>query len=258
MKPTICVFIFILLLLGSANAVARQELHLATGEWPPHTSVTLNGYGIVTEIVTAIVREMGMEPKYTFYPWMRAEYVVRKGEVFGAFPYVQTAERAKQFDFSENFFPGGDFKIFYNTKMFRKKPSWGSIDDLKPYKMGAVKGFWYLEDLKAAGLRTELVQSSEQSFKMLHSRRIDILLAEENIGWWYVRTLFPDEISTFDVFDKPYAKKRSPAGLMISRSYPDAERLRERFNKALQRIIKNGIYQSIVAKYGVPARTVQE
>lgn len=255
MKTIIHLLACSLLVFGSANVLALDELPLGTGEWPPHTSEKMEGYGIVTEIVTAIVREMGMEPKYTFYPWMRAEDMALQGTVFGVFPYVRTADRAKRFDFSDNFFPGGDFKIFYNTKMFKKKPSWESIEDLKPFSVGAVKGFWYLKGLKEAGVHTELVQSDEQSFKMLHSQRIDILLAEENIGWWYVKKLFPDEISTFDVFDKSYANKKSPAGLMISRNYPDAEQLSQRFNQALQRIIKNGVYQSIVAKIKNPNHT---
>lgn len=235
-----------------APVSAEDQLPLATGEWPPHTSEQLPSYGIITEIVSAVVADMGITPKYGFYPWKRAEDLVLKGEVFGAFPYAQIPERTKSFDFSDDFFPSRDFKIFYSKRDFPDSPSWTNLSDLSSYRVGAVLGAWYVSELEAAGIRMERLASDQQVFQMLRAGRVDIAIAEERVGWWYISQLFPEETYLFDVFEKPFATKNNPGGLMISRDYPNSAELKDSFNRSLKRIKENGIYDSIISKYGVP------
>ncbi len=88
MKTIVIVMMFSLIVLVNANNTCAEEgeLPLATGEWPPYTSEHLEGDGFFTELITASVHEMGMTPKYSFYPWARGEMKTLDGEVFGTFP----------------------------------------------------------------------------------------------------------------------------------------------------------------------------
>ena len=139
----------------------------------------------------------------------------------------------------------------FNTNKFKEKPTWESLDDLKAYLVGSVAGDWARNKLEEKGIPLDSIIKYEQAFKMLHAQRIDVLLAEKHIGRWYINKLFPDETTSFDMFDKPFAKAKSIAGVMISSTYPDATQLQARFNQALQTIKKNGIYQGILDKHGI-------
>ena len=99
--------IFIFCVMFSLHAVAdesRPTLYMVTGEWEPYVSETLPNHGGVAELVVAIVNEMGMDLKYEFVPWVRAESLVKRGDVFGAFPYASNEQRRKDFDFSDPLF----------------------------------------------------------------------------------------------------------------------------------------------------------
>ncbi|WP_104399872.1 hypothetical protein [Vibrio penaeicida] len=99
-------------------AKERERLPLATGEWSPYTSAELEGYGIVTEITTAVVIEMGMTPDYKFVPWKRAEHMTQYGKVFAAFPYAITSERKSKFSFTDRVLINPNGRFFYRKSRF--------------------------------------------------------------------------------------------------------------------------------------------
>ena len=56
-----------IVMAGMADAWAG-DVTLITGEWTPYTSEKLENYGFFTEIVSEVCKEMGVVPKYEFYP----------------------------------------------------------------------------------------------------------------------------------------------------------------------------------------------
>lgn len=75
-----------------------------TGEWLPYTSQKLEGQGVISAVVTAIVKEMGMKVEYLWMPWERGDMMVREGGAFAQFPNAKTETRAKSADFLVPFF----------------------------------------------------------------------------------------------------------------------------------------------------------
>lgn len=249
MKSVVIVCVVSLLVgLGTLAAFTEDTVPLATGEWPPYTSEHIEGYGVCTELVSAIVQEMGLTPKYGFYPWKRAEEMVRNGDVLGAFPYAITEERQQEFDFSEMILQNKTL-FFYQKAHLPQPPTWNTFEDLRAYKIGGILGASYVPAFEKAGLNIELVTSEEQNVKKLESNRIELMITDEAVGWQLIQQLFPTERDRFATLDKPVNTGNSH--LMISRAFPNHSQLQAQFNQALQRIKENGKYHAIFAKYGL-------
>jgi polar amino acid transport system substrate-binding protein len=240
------------LLLGiyfCGNTLAQDnEIILATGEWEPYTSETLDQYGFFTEIVTAIITEMGYRPKYIFVPWKRAELMVKYGQAFATFPFIITDERKKDFDFSERIFRSRGL-FFYTTKRFDNEVDFEELRDLKPYVIGGVLGYWYDSLFEKAHIEPHYVASEQQLIKMLYTKRVDLVPTDELVGWSIIRQLYPDDMDVFRTVDTPL--NESSFHVMISKKYPHAKDLTEQFNLSLERIRLKKIYSKILEKYGV-------
>lgn len=255
-------FIMSLLLWGiSASqslAQDRERLPLATGEWPPYTSTQMEGYGIVTEITTAVVIEMGMTPDYKFVPWKRAEHMVKNGDAFAAFPYAITPARIKNFSFSDRVLINPNGRFFYRKARFDIPKDAKQLSDLKSYKFGSLAGEASIATLEEAGIRLELVSKDSQNIMRLHAGRVDLILMDELLGWYLIRKLYPNEQHLFTTLDITFEEMINQSGnpnwdsyLMVSPEYPNAKALTKRFNNALKRIKENGVYDDILDKYGL-------
>ncbi|MCK5673052.1 MAG: transporter substrate-binding domain-containing protein, partial [Spirochaetales bacterium] len=106
--------ILLLCLLFIIVNVHSDEIPMATGEWTPYTSESMEHYGFFTQIVTEVFKEMGVEYKYVFYPWRRCYDSVLNSSVWAAFPYSYTEERAQDVMFS-------DAIAYSSTKLFYYK-----------------------------------------------------------------------------------------------------------------------------------------
>ncbi len=266
MKPLV-LLLSILLLLGCAapadppttasematptpTATAADTIPILTGELPPYASAEMAGYGAVSELITAALAAVEQTPSYTFYPWQRAEQLVREGQAFAVFPYVVTEERQAEFDFSEPVFISTG-KFFYRLSEHPAGIRYDTLEDLQPYRISGVLGYWYEERFAEAGLQVEYVDSDEDSLRALYLGRVDLVPIDELQGWTILEQLYPEEVDDFATVSNPL--NQSAAHLMISRTYPQAERLTETFNEGLRTIKENGVYEQILAKYGINA-----
>ena len=227
--------------IGRGNT---EELKFALLEWPPYTSQNMEGYGVASELVTAVTKEMNLEPKYNFYPLKRVFHYLEEGSHWAAFPGSYTKERAKKFIYSDPIFPQVD-RFFY----YKKRPNikFTKLEDLKPYIIGGTKGFWYEKEFKRAKLQTYYVSKDVIALKMLIGGRVNLVALHEMVGWQLINKHFPNEVENFGVLEKPLKVKENY--LLASRTYPKSEMLIKRFNQALQKIKSDGTYQKIAGKY---------
>jgi len=237
--------LFVLLLCTVAHIHAAEDhiLPLATGEYPPYSSSDVAGYGVMTEIVSAAVKEMGMEPKYGFYPWKRCEFVVKKGEVWAAFPYGYTKERKENFLFSDVLLVTST-QFFYSKRHYKGLMDWKVIEDLKPLSIEGTNGYYYENEFKRAGLNLTYSNKEEVGIRKLRHGRVDLFITDELVGWHLIRKQFPREVGDFDVL--PKAHETSGNYLMISRDYPNSKELLSKFNFALRSIKKRGVVDQIL------------
>lgn len=204
--------------------------------------------GLFPDIVTAAFREMNQMVHFQFQPWVRGEKSVKLGKAFATFPYLKNAARESEFDFSEPvlfFYP----KFFYNTERFPHGFEWETLADFRRYRVGGVRGYWYEQSFKQAGIEVQYVTSDRQNIAMLLVQRIDFTLIDELVGWNLVYETAPDKIDKYAVASRPQSS--DAFHLMISRNYPNAKLLRLTFDLGLVKIKRNGIYQQILDQYQV-------
>lgn len=243
-------FIVILLFLPMSLPASSQEasLPLATGEWKPYINGSHDDPGIFIEILDEVFKKMNVKPVYELYPWKRAEYTAQKGIAFAAFPYIKTEERVKIFDFSDPvIFSTG--KFFYKKSRFPEGLTFNRFEDLRPYYISGVRGYWYEKDFQAAGLKTEYVQTDEIGFRKLDAERVDLVPTDELVGWMMIRKLFGERASSFAVTEQDLNK--DGMCLMVSRTYPDSKKILRLFNEKLEELKSEPKYDQILSKYGI-------
>ncbi|MHC1728271.1 MAG: substrate-binding periplasmic protein [Syntrophobacteraceae bacterium] len=249
MLTSLRVLILSLCVIGfSCKGLAVTTLVIATGEHPPYVSENQKE-SFMTEVLHEVAHEMGVRFEFRFMPWKRCELAVEKLEAWGAIPYVITPEREKKFDFSERLYNKQSKFFFYSRSGTYKQIPYADLSDLKGYRIGGVRGYYYEQAFLEAGLDVEYVTAEELNFRKLQAGRVDLIPAEVVLGFHIIRKLFPLEVGNFFTLSKPL--DASGNYLMTSKQYPDSQNLLTKFNVALKKIKGNGVYQRILDKHAV-------
>lgn len=238
MKSGIQLLLAWVLLFTAANA-HTETVAMATGEWIPFTSSNLENYGEFTERVGIVFSEMGKEPAYRFYPWPRCFDAVIHGRVWAAFPYSYTEERSEKVLYSD---PLSCSKtvFFYYEKDTPKMPfGFNRLEDLQPYRIGGVSGYFYEESFRKAGLNVDYANQEISGLEKLKRGRVDLMPVNESVGRHLIRTHFPDDVHHFKTLIQPLSVE--PLHLIVSKKYPKSESLLENFNAALKACREKGL-----------------
>lgn len=248
MKLILAVLLPLLLAVSPSSHSAAEPalLPLATGDWAPYTTPDLPGQGIFTEVVSAVLTQAGFAPSYYFLPWKRGEQEVKRGEMFAVFPYIKIEEREKDFYFSDPIMPTTG-RFFYLKSRFPKSIDYQDLSDLRPYRIGGVLGYWYTTPFAAAHLNVEYVPSDHQSVQKLYLKRIDLAACEELVCWALIDKLYPRHRTDFAVLDKPM--NQGSLRLMVSKTYPHAQEILQKFNQALAQLRGNGTIDAILRRH---------
>lgn len=236
--------------LGAVSAqAATPVLIIATSELPPYVSVKPQD-SFLTDLLPQVAREMGVRFEFRFMPWPRCELAVEDQQVWATMPYVPTPERDKKFLFSDPLYAKRTVLFYYSDNAGTFPHTFARLDELKGLKIGGVRGYYYEELFTKAGLQLDLANSEELSFKKLRAGRVDMAPAVEPVGWDVIRKGFPaNEQANFKVLETPLSVGHNY--LMTSRNYPDAERLLARFNEALAKLRRTGVYQQVAERHGI-------
>lgn len=236
----------------TAVAASAEEILLVTGEFAPYTSETLEGGGMMTEIVAAVFAEMDMPIRIEFYPWERCEAMVESGEAWGTFPYVPTEERRSRFMTSNNLGNSDTYFYFYGDTL--RNLTYTELSDLQPYRIGVTLGNWYIPRIEDAGLTTDSANDELASLRKLRAGRIDLVPIVPLVAQSLIQNNFPEEADQFGFLATPLSPDDAFAiqnTVIVSQPYANSEAILDSFNAALVRVIENGVYAEIVAKYGL-------
>jgi len=237
---------FLLVLLLILPAVQAKELKLVTGEWAPFTSENIEGYGFITEIVSLVLKNMDINPQYEFHKWNRCYSMVKRGEVQAAFPYSYTEERAKEVLFSD--VVGTSHTMFFQHKsQLSPEIKYNTLEYLKPYIVGGVKGYFYEEAFKKAGLNVSYTSDETSALKKLEAGRIDLLPLNELVGWELIKKHYPGRSNEFKTLEKSY--NTNDLMLIVPKKFPGSSNFLNNFNESLRMIKIRNEYTKILIKY---------
>lgn len=235
-------FLLLLCITGFWAAVpaSARTITLATLEWEPYIGPHLPGKGYVAEVVNKALKGAGYEVQLDFYPWARAIHLAENGSIDGYVPEYYSDSLDEHFYISDPF-PGGDLVFFKRTT---DSISYKTLQDLKPYVIGVVRGYVNTEEFdNASYLQIEEVMGDQQNFQKLLQKRIDLVVADRNVGLWLLKKKFPKHTDRIDIVDLPLDTKT--LHLCISKSIPDGQEIIRAFNDALATMVRKGVIDEL-------------
>ncbi len=241
--------IFSILIILTTYCCAGEKVTITTNDYAPYTSTKNNGSGFILDIVRKTFKEVGVEVVYEFYPWKRCEFYVEHGKAFATTPYFKTEERIKKYNFSEPIIYSYN-RFFYNKEKFPNGYEWNKIEDFKNYEIGGILGYWYIPEFKRAGLSVFYSSKEKMNLMLLIRKRIDFTIIDELTGRKLMNKNFPKEVDKIGVLKKPLSVLKFY--LLISRKYPNHEKLTEKFNRGLKIVKEKTIYKKLLNHYSFP------
>jgi len=210
-------------------------------------AVFLPNYGIAPELISAAYRNKGYKVKYSFMSWSKAIKETKEGIYDAAANAYYTAERAEEYSFSESYMDSP--VVFYKRK--DTPINWNnSLEVLKPYRIGIVKGYANSPEFdKADFLNKKVSKTDFLNIKKLILKQADLIVTDQFSCRYLINEKLPEH-------EKDLLMPLSPPlhvhklHLAFSKKVPDAAQKMEAFNSGLKAIIKNGSLKRILAKYG--------
>ncbi len=234
------------LILGlSFNGLAQAEkIRIATeGAYPPFNMKNAKGelIGFDVDIARALCHEMKADCEIVAQDWdgIIPGLLAKKYDAIIASMSI-TPERMKKVDFTMPYY--SNYLRFIAPKGSKLKID---ADGLKGKTLGAQRSTissQYLEDNYRKTANIKVYDTQEAAFLDLKSGRLDAVLVDAYPGYDWLKK---PENSDFDfVGDKIDIDDK--IGIAIRKG---DDQLREQFNQALKKILKNGTYRQINAKY---------
>jgi polar amino acid transport system substrate-binding protein len=199
--------------------------------------------GLYPRLLQEILDQTGQKVEIKAYPWKRAlmHSAEGKGAVAGAY---KNNERLKIYDYSNPFYQE-KLVIFVN----KNNPfEFNSIEDLKGKVVGVNRGWSYgqeFDDARANNLFDVNIRNQpNENFTMLALGRIDCLILDEQSGESFIQIMGLED----KVVSLSNAFSVTDGHLIIPKTLKKEAFLSE-FNAALEKIQKDGTYNSIVQAY---------
>lgn len=257
--PLLSVFLFSLLTLSSQIVFASEDTSYPTIRWAyfedgEPESWQENGIprGMQVEITDYIFEQLGINVTYEFYPWARAQQMVRTGEVDGMvatpvssrFEYAVFGKEAVQVFYWNVLIKKGNTAIEQAAENFRR------LEDLKGYQLvdffgnGWQSHFMKIED----GYYIQQVEKLSQIPLMLTTGRCDLILNSSNwIYWWAQKQGVKDQIQELTV---RLPNTRFHLVFMVSRNSPWNDRgLIRAMDEELRKMKASGEWHRILRNY---------
>lgn len=243
MKKHTVLWQVILLIYFTLNILHAQQqtVVLQVNESSPIWSKKLPRGGMGVEIIQAISKEMGIKTDIEFIPLKRLISNTTNNDIGNPLFYMNNQEFASIIPIAISYSSFFTYKSNVQKVLSKTTP--------KERRIGILKGT--NSNMKGANEFGVFEESTSQKslFKKLKAGRLDLALELNLVGLEMIKNLFPREIENFNT--SLILDSSSPIAIMIDINYPNANAIGLLYQKGLDRIIKNGVYQKILEKYYV-------
>jgi len=244
-KSIVCVVCSLLMSLAMPALAQEKKVALVASEFPPFSGEQLPNGGPVIEITVEAFKKVGYQVEVTFLPFARQIEYAKNGEVDGIIMLWHTKEREEWSLFSD---PLPACRIgFYKRKS--DTISFSTYADLKPYKIGIVRGYANPPGFDEAKLNTDAVTFDQQNLQKLQANRIDLALIDKWVAQYLIRTKFPQFEAELEWMDPPL--QITQQYLAISKKVANYEQKSRDFNQGLKELTDEGGVTRILEKHGL-------
>ena len=223
-------------------------IRILTEEFPPY-NYTESGQitGFSTEVVRAVLTEIGLQGQFQSVPWARAYETAQNAEGVLIYSIGRNPQREALFKWVGVIAPTSYFLF----SLPERKLTLANLDEAKNYQVGTVNeaiGEQYL--LSKDFHKGKNLQSStkyEMNYEKLKLGRVDLWIMNEMVAVHLVRQAGDDPTT---VLARSLAiDDLSRGGLYMAFGAATPDPLVERFRKGLEAIKRNGTYDALMKKW---------
>lgn len=234
--------------LAPTPAAADEPLRVVTEEFPPYNFIDKGRVtGLATEVVEAVLKEIGVRATIQSMPWARAYDIARNGENVLIYSITRTAEREKMFKWIGPVAPA-DWALF---ALRGHEVPLKQLADAKAYRTATVNEDAGEQYLVANGfvIGANLQSSNKYAFnyEKLRGGRVDLWVANGLVAAHLVREAGDDPTKVL-VRALPLPGL-GDGGMYMAFSARTSDEMVERFRKGLVAIKKNGTFDVLQKKW---------
>ncbi len=237
--------VFTLLLISSGITYA-EKITAINDTWAPFISPDLPGQGIALQIVRAAFKEQGHEVEMTFVPWARSIKSVKEGRVDILVGTWWTKERSTFLNYSDDY-------LVNNIKFIKRADDsfeFDGLDSLNRKNIGIIRDYGYDDEFKNA-VNFKKIETSNliNNLKKLTHNRIDLTLEDEIVARAFIKNEAPELKDKISFSTTPLSS--NTLHITSGLKNPKSKRIIADFNKGLEKIKNNGVYDSILKTNGL-------
>ncbi|MCW7753146.1 transporter substrate-binding domain-containing protein [Desulfobotulus sp. H1] len=230
----------------TVHADTEKPLLGATLNWEPYIGVSLPEEGYVAQIVReAFAAGGGYTLDIEFMAWTWVVALAGSGRYDFYFPEYYDAKLEENFLLSDPI-PGGPLAFF---KRATDHIAYKNLQDLKPYKIGVVRGYVNTPEFDAAHYLTKVESMRDiDNIQKLLSGSVDLIVTDQYVGLYILRTQMPERMKDVTVITPPLEIK--DLYVCIPKNARNANERMQAFNLGLQQLKDSGRIREIIASHG--------
>jgi sorbitol/mannitol transport system substrate-binding protein len=240
---------------SSAPAAGLRVITLASWEYVPYVGEDLPRGGYATELVRTAFERAGYRLRVIIVPAARALHLAKVGAVDGVMPVAAEGPNLEGLELSQGF-PGDRLGVLKRRATNVSIPSDAPLNSaqfwraLQPYRLGLLRGEYELSGAaRVPGMRLELAASDLQNIDKLAHKRVDLLVIDRFTAADVILSHRPHLVGELQ-FVRPQLAVR-PFHVGFPRDKATSRALRERFDRALAQLTKDGTVERIRALHGM-------
>ncbi|WP_108651655.1 substrate-binding periplasmic protein [Dongshaea marina] len=230
-----------------SQARALTQVTVASGEWPPYTSVKLEKGGLANAIATEAFASQGVSLKIQYTSWSRAIRLVQAGAIDITLPWAMTPKRQQSF----SAIPMGlsvERRLFFN----KAKPfHWQNRTQLLSAKIGILRNYSYGAEFTPLlkSTNSEYGKDESANLKKLYRQRIDVFPCDVIVCSYFL-SLLPFNIAR-EIGQDTTTFQSEPMFVLIGKEHPQHKEIIEVYRQGLATIRANGRLKELMSSFGV-------
>ena len=239
--------ILVLICILISVPVFGQAIQVVTEEYPPFNySENGKALGFCTDVVKEVLKRANVEYSIHSYPWSKSYNMAQSQPNVLIYSIGRNVDREPLFKWVDVI---ARTEVYFYKLKSRVDIKIKTFDDVKKYKIGAVRDDFRAQWMMKQGIKDQLnlVPDDIQNMRNLFARKIDIF----PIGEFVAYHIAHQEGRAFNDLEKTMYVKDMSADLYMAFSNQTPDVVVEKCKKALFEIRKDGTYEKIKSKYAI-------
>lgn len=228
--------------------LSKGKILIVTEDYPPYVISSKDNKGICFDIIIKAFKAVDIEVEFESYPVNRCIWLVDSGYAWATFPYVETEKRLENFMFTDSIVTFLNLKtklFYYKLDKIDNVQKINSVNQIKNYTTGICMNYYYEDFFVKNNVKIDYSKNEKELFNKLVTGKIDFVVSEENVGWYYIEKDYCNITGHFDTIDIGIEKEPIQYRLMVDKNNADAQWFVDEFNRGLKIIEENGVLEKL-------------